>query len=250
MLNSSASSSVLIKDNELRYEYIDENNKKKRKSFSLTKINDYLLTYKEMNIIDDIKLIKKDLDSKPNANTLFVEFANGEKISLKELNKKDADIYNKVAKFLDYISDKDDLKMVFQMRNYVNKENIINSGKEKIKDIKDIRSRLLDGELKVQCDDIIININQIENNIDAINDLNKTRKLYDNYLPMLLEIGKNYINLQNHELRKEELEKAKEKMLTSTRMVNDAFETILADKKEVEKETEQVNIKAVIEKKE
>lgn len=249
MLNPSVNASVLVKDNELRYEYLDENGKKKRKSFSLLKIDEYLKTYKEMNIIDGLKLTRKDPDKRPSANTLIIELPDGKKMSLKELSRDDADAYGRIAHFLDGISDKDDLQMVFRMRNYVGRENIINSGKENSETIRDIRRQLLDGELKQEIDRISENIRQVERDIDELAEPDKIRKLYDNYLPMLKEIGSSYLNLQNHELRKEELQKAKEKMLSSMKMINDAFATILADRKEKQEEVETVNIKAVIEKK-
>ena len=65
--------SMVVKDGALKYEYRDENNRLRKKTINLNNIDKYLNDYKEMNIIDDLKLYKKDKSKRSNAMTLFIE---------------------------------------------------------------------------------------------------------------------------------------------------------------------------------
>ena len=58
------------------------------------------------------------------------------------------------------------------------------------------------------------------------------RKLYDNYMDMLVEILKNYATLEKHEKRPEELNKAKEKLLQTFELINSAFDALISGKEE------------------
>ncbi|MBQ6492843.1 MAG: hypothetical protein IJI92_03135 [Erysipelotrichaceae bacterium] len=224
--------SMVVKDNALKYEYRDENSRKRKKSFSLTNIDRYLNDYKEMYLPDDLRLYKADPNKKSSAINLMVETSDKRKLSLKDLYFEDADQYNRICAFLDRISDKDEIDLEFRLRKYVAQENILYAGEDAVRTFKELRKEISDKTIKAQIDRTIENIRKTSTCIDQIDRDDQMRKLYDNYMDMLVEILKNYATLEKHEKRPEELNKAKEKLLQTFELINSAFDALISGKEE------------------
>ncbi len=226
------SGSMVVKDGSMKYEYRDENNRIRKKTVNLSNIDKYLNDYKEMNIIDDLKLYKKDKSKKANVMTMFVEQSDGKVLSLKDLYFEDKNEYNRIGAFLDRIAKKDEIDLEFRLRKYVAVDNIINSGREKILVLKDYKRQIKDKDVVNGISEIINDITDMEDDIAAIEDYDKVRKLYDNYLGMMIGILDNFQNLEKYEKRPEELAKAKQQLLQSFELIDSAFEALKTGKAE------------------
>ena len=226
------SGSMVVKDGSMKYEYRDENNRIRKKTVNLSNIDKYLNDYKEMNIIDDLKLYKKDKSKKANVMTMFVEQPDGKVLSLKDLYFEDKNEYNRIGAFLDRIAKKDEIDLEFRLRKYVAVDNIINSGREKILVLKDYKRQIKDKDVVNGISEIINDITDMEDDIAAIEDYDKVRKLYDNYLGMMIGILDNFQNLEKYEKRPEELAKAKQQLLQSFKLIDSAFEALKTGKVE------------------
>ena len=224
--------SMVVKDGALKYEYRDENNRLRKKTINLNNIDKYLNDYKEMNIIDDLKLYKKDKSKRSNAMTLFIENPSAKVMALRDLYFEDTDEYNRIGAFLDRISKKDEIDMEFRLRKYVAVDNIINSGQETILKLKEYKKDIKSKEVVNGIDEIISDIKDMEKIIDQIDDYDKVRKLYDNYLNMVMDILDNYRNLEKYEKRPEELEKARNQLLQMFGLIDSAFEALKSGKAE------------------
>jgi len=226
------SGSMVVKDGSMKYEYRDENNRIRKKTVNLSNIDKYLNDYKEMNIIDDLKLYKKDKSKKANVMTMFIEKPDGKVLSLKDLYFEDKNEYNRIGAFLDRIAKKDEIDLEFRLRKYVAVDNIINSGREKILVLKDYKRQIKDKDVVNGISEIINDITDMEDDIAAIEDYDKVRKLYDNYLGMMIGILDNFQNLEKYEKRPEELAKAKQQLLQSFKLIDSAFEALKTGKAE------------------
>lgn len=226
------SGSMIVKDGSMKYEYRDENNRVRKKTVNLSNIDRYLNDYKEMNIIDYLKLFKKDKSKKANVMTMFIEKPDGKALSLRDLYFEDKNQYDRIGAFLDRISKKDEIDLEFRLRKYVAVDNIINSGKEKILVLKNYKRQIKDKDIVEGISEIIDDINDMEDDIAAIEDYDKVRKLYDNYLGMMIGILDNFENLEKYEKRPEELEKAKQQLLQSFKLIDSAFEALKTGKAE------------------
>ncbi|MBR3266475.1 MAG: hypothetical protein IKI61_11030, partial [Erysipelotrichaceae bacterium] len=164
--------------------------------------------------------------------TMFVEQSDGKVLSLKDLYFEDKNEYNRIGAFLDRISKKDEIDLEFRLRKYVAVDNIINSGKEKILVLKNYKRQIKDKNIVEGISEIIDDINDMEDDIAAIEDYDKVRKLYDNYLGMMIGILDNFENLEKYEKRPEELEKAKQQLLQSFKLIDSAFEALKTGKAE------------------
>ena len=224
------SGSMVVKDGSMKYEYRDENNRVRKKTVNLSNIDRYLNDYKEMNIIDDLKLYKKDKSKKANVMTMFVEQSDGKVLSLKDLYFEYKNEYNRIGAFLDRIAKKDEIDLEFRLRKYVAVDNIINSGREKILVLKDYKRQIKDKDVVNGISEIINDITDMEDDIAAIEDYDKVRKLYDNYLGMMIGILDNFQNLEKYEKRPEELAKAKQQLLQSFKLIDSAFEALKTGK--------------------
>ena len=226
------SGSMVVKDGSMKYEYRDENNRIRKKTVNLSNIDKYLNDYREMNIIDDLKLYKKDKSKKANVMTMFIEKPDGKVLSLKDLYFEDKNEYNRIGAFLDRIAKKDEIDLEFRLRKYVAVDNIINSGREKILVLKDYKRQIKDKDVVNGISEIINDITDMEDDIAAIEDYDKVRKLYDNYLGMMIGILDNFQNLEKYEKRPEELAKAKQQLLQSFKLIDSAFEALKTGKAE------------------
>ena len=224
--------SMVVKDGALKYEYRDENNKVRKKTINLNNIDKYLNDYKVMNIIDNLKLFKKDRSKKSNAMNLLVEGLDSKSKSLRDLYFEDEDEYNRIGAFLDRISKKDEIDMEFRLRKYVAIDNIINSGQEIIQRLNECKREIRSKEVINGVNEIISDIKDMEKIIDQIDDYDKVRKLYDNYLNMVMDILNNYRNLEKYEKRPEELKKASDQLLQTFALIDSAFEALKSGKAE------------------
>ena len=186
----------------------------------------------KMYLPDDLRLYKADPNKKSSAINLMVETSDKRKLSLKDLYFEDADQYNRICAFLDRISDKDEIDLEFRLRKYVAQENILYAGEDAVRTFKELRKEISDKTIKAQIDRTIENIRKTSTCIDQIDRDDQMRKLYDNYMDMLVEILKNYATLEKHEKRPEELNKAKEKLLQTFELINSAFDALISGKEE------------------
>lgn len=186
------SKSAIYKDNTLRYEEYDEKGRKHRKTFSITNIDAYLDKYKQMFIIDDIVLGKKNGSEKSNINTLLLKMPDGQEMSLNQLNSSDPKEYIRICSFLNDICNYDEQELYWRLGSTVSKENLILDGRELINDLKKTASVLNDEQINEMIDETIASINTLDENIGKYSSRNRIRKIYDHYLPLLIKIMNNY----------------------------------------------------------
>ncbi len=219
--NTSSGQSALIKDNTLRYETKGENGRKKKVSIDLRKIDSYLSQYSELYMIRGTKLVKKDKKAKPNANTLFLVKEDGSQISLNELSKADAAFYNEVCGFLDRIKDKDAIDLSFRMRKYAAESDLILSGRETMAKLKLLSRKVKNRKVKEKINETISRIKDAEAGI--IDHSDQLRKLYDHYLPMLVQITDDYITMEGHDQSIVDISSSRQRLLDTFVLIDSVF---------------------------
>ncbi len=215
-------SSVILKDNTLRYETRDENGKKKRVTFSIRTIDRYLDRYGKMRIIDGMELEKRNSGSKSNLNNLLVN-RDGKKISLNELNETDPKEYLRVCRFLESISSYDQDKLYWHLNTAIAKEEVILKGDELFDQLREAGKGIRDEQIT---DSIVLiqrDIEGLKARIEADGSSDKIRKLYDHYLPMLLGILKEYGRLEESDGDRKDLADSKNKLMLTFGYVDQAI---------------------------
>lgn len=239
--------SMLIKDGALRYTCKD-GNRTYRKTFSLANIDDYLAAYKEMYVVDGLRLYKEDPKKAGSALNLMVEMPDGQKMSLKDLNNIDSDLYDRLAAFLDEIHDKDEIALSFHLGTYVNKESIVHAGDEAIASLNDLKKAISDPQISSQIAYTVDNIEKAKNKVMDSTYNDKLRKFYDNYLGMLVEIVDNYEVLERHQSDTAELAAAKTKLLETFDLINKAIAALESENKSREAEAELEDLDTILKK--
>ena len=235
--------SALVKDNALRYE-VYEDGKKRKKTFDIRNIDNYLNTYKQMYVINGMILSKPDTSKKANANTLQIELPDKTRMSLRQLSVADKDLYNRLCAFLDSISALDEIALQFRLGSLVQKETIIYSAKEAMDLLRVQKNQIQDEEVLKQLDTTIEKLNRDQNSIDS-ND--RIRKLYDRYLKLLVGICENYAVLEKHNTDPKNLLKTKQNLLETFALIDAALDKA-ENKDEVEIEAQVSNIEEVMNK--
>ena len=213
--NTSYRQSVLVKDGILRYE--DENHKKK--DVDLTNIDNYLNEYKSMKLFDGITLTKHDYNKKSSASNLEIDYED-KKMALKYLYKNNYDLYNRLCAFLEDISDKDMVSLEFRLNSYIKQDEIRTSGKNAALDLRNLYNQIKDEEIRKQLNEVIDNIKNNESQIDSDE---RYRRLYENYLTLLVDICKNYALLEKLNNDPASLSKTKKSLLETLALINAAF---------------------------
>lgn len=229
--NPSNQSSILVKDNTLKYERKDKNGKNSKRSFSLKQLNKYLLKHKEIAIIDNLTLTKQYTDRPSNANNLILKNQKGESFSLKELYNEDPHKYNRVCNFLEKIADKDDLELDFRLRRYVNDYNNLTLLEENIIDFKELYKNTSDKDIKDKILKTVDELNECEEKIESIEKDDQLRKLNTYYLKMLKQIVEEYETLKKQDENSKETIQSKEKLIYVFDLINPIFDS-LYDKQE------------------
>ncbi|MBQ6478640.1 MAG: hypothetical protein IJI44_04640 [Erysipelotrichaceae bacterium] len=231
--NPALPGSMVVKDNVLKYEYIDENGRKKKKTFSLKNIDAYLNERGSMDIILDAVLSKNDPKEKPNIRSLMIQFPKKEKKSLAILYKEDPDTYNRIASFLDRISVKDVRDLQDHLPRYVHQQDLLDQGEDLVRELKRRRMATDDSEVKAGIDAVNDRISEMKTLILEGGNNDKLRKLYSYYVPMLTEIIDNFVTIESHEGIEND-PKAKEKLMQTFDLIGAAFETLRDKQKEDE----------------
>ena len=230
--NPSVPGSMVVKDGSLRYEYVDESGKKKRKTFDLKNIDAFLKERGVMNIVMDAKLSENDPKEKPNIRNLMIEFPEKEKKSLAILYKENSDTYNRIAAFLDRISVKDVEDLKEHLARYVHQQDLLDQGDDLTRQLNKRRMETSDGEVKTGIDAVIGRINELKTLILESGNSDKLRKLYSYYVPMLIEIIDNFITIDSHEGT--DNREAKNKLMETFDLIGSAFEALRDERKEDE----------------
>ena len=216
--------STLIKDNTLRYEKKDENGRKKKVSFSIANIDEYLSKYSELYVVRNARLYKSDKKAKANANTLMVSLDNGKTMSMRQLNNSDPELYNEICALLDRIKDKDSIDLSFRMRKYAAEEDLILAGRKSAKELKDLSKRIKNKEIRERINTLCGQIYEFEDNV--IDHADRVRKLYDHYLPMLEEIVENYITMEGHDAKIVNISDSRSRLSDTLTLLSGAFASL------------------------
>ena len=216
--------STLIKDNTLRYEKKDENGRKKKVSFSIANIDEYLSKYSELYVVRNARLYKSDKKAKANANTLMVSLDNGKTMSMRQLNNSDPELYNEICALLDRIKDKDSIDLSFRMRKYATEEDLILAGRKSAKELKDLSKRIKNKEIRERINTLCGQIYEFEDNV--IDHADRVRKLYDHYLPMLEEIVENYITMEGHDAKIVNISDSRSRLSDTLTLLSGAFASL------------------------
>ena len=214
--------SVILKDNTLRYETKDEKGRKKRVTFSIKNIDQYLDQYGKMRIIDGMELEKRNSGSRSNLNNLLVS-RDGKKISLNELNAQDPKEYLRVCRFLESISSYDKDKPYWHLNSAISREEVVLKADEISDKLKDIGKLIMDEEVTDNIDRIRYDIEGLKTRIEADGSSDKIRKLCDHYLPMLMGILREYERLEESDGDRKDLTDSKNKLMLTFDYVDQAI---------------------------
>ncbi len=239
--------STLIKDGTLRYETVDEKGRRKKKNVDLKNIDRFLCDYSELYMVKDTRLYKEDKKARPNVNTLFVVLPDGRKMSLKKLDEEDPELYDQIGAFLDRIEDKDSIDLSFRMRKYAAEEDLILQGREISAKLKDLKRKVRDKEVLEKIDVMRNKLEEREGQI--IDQADKIRKLYDHYLPMLVEITEEYVRMEGHDKKIVDIEPSKKRLLDTFTLIENALDSF-GQKEEIEYfdelEAQRTDVKSVL----
>ncbi|MBQ6560146.1 MAG: hypothetical protein IJL85_04890 [Erysipelotrichaceae bacterium] len=231
--NPSVSSSMVVRDNYLKYDYTDKDGKKKKKTFSLVNINKYLESHGQMKLIDDLILSKEGHDSKASIRNLMVGTEEGEKKSLATVYNEDPAEYQRIAAFLDHISARDEINLEFRLNTYIFRENMAEEG-QKLQ--ASLRNQLRNIQDEVVCSRIIETIQELQKAEQLLSDAgydDRLRKLYMNYMPMLTGIIETFGGLDRNDQDLKRKEKARTELMQTFDLILAAFAS-LNDQKEEE----------------
>ena len=231
--NPAVPGSMVVKDGSLRYEYLDENGKKKRKTFDLKNIDAYLNKRGVMNIVLDAALSKYDQKERPNMRSLMIQFPEKEKKSLALLYKEDPDAYNRIAAFLDRISGKDVRDLESNLPRYVHQQDLLDMGDELCMQLKKRRAMTSDRDVKEGIDTVLERLEEQKILILEDGNNDKLRKLYSYYVPMLTEIIDSFVTIESHEGIDND-PKAKEKLMQTFELISGAFAALRDKQREDE----------------
>ncbi len=230
--NPAVPGSMVVKDGSLRYEYIDADGKKRRKTFDLKNIDAFLTERGVMNIVLDAQLSKDDPKEKPNIRNLMIQFTGKEKKSLALLYKEDPNTYNRIAAFLDRISKKDVNDLKEHLTRYVHQQDLLDQGDDLTIQLKKRRMETSDSGVKQGIDTVMDRIKELETLILESGNNDKLRKLYSYYVPMLIEIIDNFITIDSHEGT--DNREARNKLMETFDLIGSAFEALRDKQKEDE----------------
>ena len=224
--------SMVVKDGSLRYEYTDENGKKRKKTFDLKNIDAFLTERGVMNIVLDAQLSKYDPKEKPNIRNLMIQLPGKEKKSLALLYKEDPNTYNKIVAFLDRISGKDAGDLKEHLTRYVHQQDLLDQGDDLTMQLKKRRMLTSDSQVKQGIDAVTDRIKELEILILENGNNDKLRKLYSYYVPMLIEIIDNFITIDSHEGT--DNREARSRLMETFGLISNAFEALRDKQKEDE----------------
>ena len=237
--------SALIKDNTLRYEEVSDSGRKEKKTFLLSNINDYLTAHKSIEAIDDIKVYRQDNRKPLNAKTLMVELPDKRKMSFRKLSQEDPELYRRLCRFLERISDKDDIELDFRMRSYVNQENLVEKGKNAKKELRQSIEKTTDLSIRQGVIRIIDNIDKANKYINDVKDPDKLRKLYDNYLKIFRDILLNFNNIETHERNDDDIKNARKQIVDLAEVINQSFDTLYRENDDSRLEASITNLEKI-----
>ncbi|MBR4462078.1 MAG: hypothetical protein IKS51_05835 [Erysipelotrichaceae bacterium] len=230
--NPAAASSMVVRDNYLKYEYIDKDGKKKKRTFSLVNINKYLETRGQMKLIDGLVLSKDGHDSKASIRNLMVS-TEEKKQSLATVYNEDPAEYQRIAMFLDHISTHDEIDLDFHLDTYIFRENMAEEGKKLQSSLRSRLKGIEDEEIRNRIIETIQELQKAEGLLDDSGYDDKLRKLYTTYVPMLIGILETYGGLDRNDQDLKRKEKARMELMETFDLILAAFAS-LNDKKEEE----------------
>ena len=226
---NSKKQSIVSKDNTLKYD--DPNNNRNKILIDLTNIDEYLNKHKQMIIIDDLILTKNDYRKLSSySNLLIVDNKNNKEYRIGDLYSKNSKKYNKICAFLDKISNLSSEEIYWHLKNIISNDIIINNGNDLIDKLRIIRSNIEDEEIKGYLSNIINSTNKTQTYLDNVSSNEKIRRLYDNYLPMLIKICENYEILEHDQTDVDSLRKSKDNLIETFNMINSAYSSIFNEK--------------------
>ena len=224
--NPSVSNSMVVRDNYLKYDTIDKDGRKRKKTVSLANINDYLMEHGSMNIIEGLTLSKEGKEAKASIRNLFVG-AEEKKISLAELYNQDPDSYNRIAAFLDHISVRDKIALEFHLHTYVFQQDMLEKGTEMQQELKRLQHSIQDEEVRNRIRETLKQLETAEKQLDSAADNDRLRKLYTYYMPMLIEIIGSYSQLDSHEEAGSGKAKSRAQLMQTFDLIEAAFASLI-----------------------
>lgn len=213
--------SVIYRDNTLKYQVI-ENKRRRPKTIKIDNIDAYLDKYKTMYIIDNLMLKKKNYNEKSNINNLLI-VENDKSESLNTINNNNTNKYNRICSFLDSIKSYSVDDLYWRLKSYVSKENLILNGKELSDSLINLNKLVNDKDINDSVNNTLSLIEQMNIKINDVGSKDQIRKVYDHYLPMLIKILDDYIHLGDNELDKTNNDLAKNRLIKTFALINEAL---------------------------
>ena len=107
------------------------------------------------------------------------------------------------------------------MRKYAAEEDLVLSGRDTAEKLRLLARKIKDKEVKEKTNDTAQRIIDNEDNIYDHSD--RLRKLYDHYLPMLLQIVSDYITMEGHDKKLVDLSSSKRRLLDTLKLIDSVF---------------------------
>ncbi len=212
--------------------FIDEikNNSMKVKIHKLNKnenkvvygyLSNYFKKYSKFKLCNDLTLCAKNTDFEDLSDLMLYYKENGV-TSLKDFSRAHPAEYNSIIQYLlSYTTNKVSINFDVQVdANYKDAQYYID-------EINEFNVNIENSEIKTKLFETVSLIKHIEYlAADFSDSKSKLRKLYQHYLPMLLEILGNYKSIRDSKYELRELNKIEDKVIKTIILVNEAINVL------------------------
>lgn len=202
------------------------------------KLKEYFKKYEKLPVVDGIYFVNEkeytDLED-------MIIVLKGEKtIKLSEFKEKNEDGYNSLIQLLSAFADSNEEVLASDIDVNDDSQNILSNGEKYINKINALNAQIPNEEvtnsLSLTCD----LLKQIEVTKNSKKDEEKLTKLYDYYLPILIDVLEKYVELLAKPVKSDDFKKTEAQLLKTTLLINEAMKNLY----EMIQEDDYLNINA------
>ena len=160
------------------------------------------------------------------ADQLYLTYKDEKILKLDEFKNRYAPVYEKIMQLLLVFSKKSDDVLKATVDTEPKKKNILSDGDKYIDRINALNEAIPQEEITnglYQTCDLLKQIDLLK---ETKNDENKVKKLYDYYLPILIDVLERYKKLQDSPNHGDEFKKCEAQLIKTIILINEALKTI------------------------
>ena len=160
------------------------------------------------------------------ADQLYLTYKDEKILKLDEFKNRYAPVYDKIMQLLLVFSKKSDDVLKATVDTEPKKKNILSDGDKYIDRINALNEAIPQEEITnglYQTCDLLKQIDLLK---ETKNDENKVKKLYDYYLPILIDVLERYKKLQDSPNHGDEFKKCEAQLIKTIILINEALKTI------------------------